>query len=276
MGERQNFYSLQLPEPGHILGPRDSGVTGLFIIRLAVCVVVLSLRLFFFLFRVEVLALEKQCRRRGEKNPPGSLRAPVAAEGLDKPRSFFSSSSFFSCSQSLFSSSVAEGGGWKPGSLFGSAVSPPSPPPLHLSSVRAGCRAEAGEGGKAERSEQTHPPRRAGKAPQQPSGSGSSKTCREISFPLRLPPLRAGAGHSVLDLFFLSPSSYFFFLPLLFLFHSALKKKKSGRMILLSPLQQHSSKGEREEEREREKKEEKGGRKRERGERRGREGASQL
>lgn len=226
MGERQNFYSLQLPEPGHILGPRDSGVTGLFIIRLAVCVVVLSLRLFFFLFRVEVLALEKQCRRRGEKNPPGSLRAPVAAEGLDKPRSFFSSSSFFSCSQSLFSSSVAEGGGWKPGSLFGSAVSPPSPPPLHLSSVRAGCRAEAGEGGKAERSEQTHPPRRAGKAPQQPSGSGSSKTCREISFPLRLPPLRAGAGHSALDLFFLSPSSYFFFpFPSLSL-SLCLKKKK--------------------------------------------------
>lgn len=46
MGERQNFYSLQLPEPGHILGPRDSRVTRLFIIRLAFCVVVLSLRLF--------------------------------------------------------------------------------------------------------------------------------------------------------------------------------------------------------------------------------------
>lgn len=35
MGERQNFYSLQLPEPGHIPSPRDSGLTGLFIISLA-------------------------------------------------------------------------------------------------------------------------------------------------------------------------------------------------------------------------------------------------
>lgn len=101
MGERQNFYSLQLPEPGHIPSPRDSGLTGLFIISLAFfCVRSLRFGLvcWFFLFfffpewkslRWKRNAEEGEIKKKNKKNPPGSLSAPVAAEGLDKPRSFF-------------------------------------------------------------------------------------------------------------------------------------------------------------------------------------------
>lgn len=210
MGERQNFYSLQLPEPGYILGPRDSGVTGLFIIRLAVCVVVLSLRLFFFLFRVEVLALEKQCRRRGEKNPPGSLRAPVAAEGLDKPRSFFSSSSFFSCSQSLFSSSVAEGGGWKPGSLFGQAA-----------------EQRLGREGKQREANKPTPLAERGRLLSNLQAAAAAKLVGKSRFRFAFPRSEQELVTVPWISSFFHPPPIFFFLSLLFLFHSALKKKKN-------------------------------------------------
>lgn len=97
MGERQNFYSLQLPEQEHIPSPRDSGLTGLFIISLAFSVFGLC-RVVFIFFSPEWKSLrwKRNAEKGGKKNPPGSLPVPVAAEGLDKPRSFFFSSSFFS------------------------------------------------------------------------------------------------------------------------------------------------------------------------------------
>lgn len=158
---------------------------------------------------------------------------------------------------------MAEGDGSKLGFLFGWLALfpfPPTPPPF-LRTVRLQSR---GWERRESREKQINPPppRRPRKAPEQPS---AAKTCREISFPPRLPhsPSRSWSGcpdfHQ--DLFFLSPSSSFFFFkfifPPLFLFRSALKKKIWQNYTVVSIK-------EREKERGKEKGGEKGGREEER------------
>lgn len=227
MGERQNFYSLQLPEPGHILGPRDSRVTGLFIIRLAFCVVVLPLRLFFP--GLKSLRLKSNAEEGEKKIHRVRCVLPLPRKGWTSRDPFFPLLLFSRALSPSFlpSRRVAAGSRAR---FLGRLCSPPPPHPSTFPPYGQAAEQRLGREGKQREANKPTPPRRAGKAPQQPSGSGSSKTCREISFPPRLPPLRAGAGHSALisiriSSFFYPPPT--FFLPLLFLFHSAFKKKKS-------------------------------------------------
>lgn len=276
MGERQNFYSLQLPEPGHILGPRDSGVTGLFIIRLAVCVVVLSLRLFFFFSEWKSLRLKSSAEEGEKKIHRVRCVLPLPRKGWTSRDPFFPLLLFsraLSPSSLLPSRRVAAGSR----ALFLGRLCPPPPPhPSTFPPYGQAAEQRLGREGKQREANKPTPLAERGRLLSNLQAAAAAKLVGKSRFRFAFPRSEQELVTVPWISSFFHPPPIFFFLSLLFLFHSALKKKKSGRMILLSPLQQHSSKGEREEERERERKEEKGGRKRERGERRGREGASQL
>lgn len=190
MGERQNFYSLQLPEPGHIPSPRDSGLTGLFIISRALFLFCLCqffcfvLVCFLFCFFPEWKSLRS--KRNAEEGKKKKKSTGLAGCSCCRRRAGQAEILFFLLL--LFSRALSP-----PSLLSLRRVTAPSwlfflggwlcpPPPPHPSTFppygQAAEQRLAREGEQKEANKPT-PPRRPRTAPRQPSGSGSSKNLEE-------------------------------------------------------------------------------------------------
>lgn len=210
MGERQNFYSLQLPEQEHIPSPRDSGLTGLFIISLAFSVFGLC-RVVFIFFSPEWKSLRwKRNAEKGGKKSTGFAACSCCRRKAGQAEVLFFLLLF---SLSLNPSSLLP---WRRVTarnwvlFLGDWLLPPPPPhPSTVPPYGQAAEQRLGREGKQKEANKPTTPRRPRKAPEQPS---AAKTCREISLPPRLPPSPSRSWSECpdfhQDLFFLSPSSF--------------------------------------------------------------------